>query len=324
MLVSMNRTFVSGFFAGIVVATLLGVLVVISRGGPEKLPAAPPKKVENAPPQHPDMAALRSENERLMRELEKRPAAPLTPTPPAPSSPPEPPLERLIEDFEALASESGLAAMGDGDFIKLRDAFRKRPAESVKKLGELLLNGKNAQVRAVAALMIEAVGDGSAVPWLEKSLKEEKDDLVRRCSSHAAALIRGEGYAPVLLQSMRSDTDWGVRVNSAYGLAKGGNDEGLQTLLAFYDSPEAKDYRIAVLGGIADVAHPTTAPMFRKMLAESSDVTLLSLSISAIEKMKDQASLPLLAQIVQGTAPESARNAAKKAYNTISGQEVYK
>jgi hypothetical protein len=73
------------------------------------------------------------------------------------------------------------------------------------------------------------------------------------------------------------------------------------------------------------VADPATAPMFRTLLGDSMDVGTSLAAIHALERMKDSGSLPLLATLIQkGTTPDSIRGEAQKAYNTISGSEIYR
>jgi HEAT repeat protein len=331
---AMNRSFLSGLAAGVAVTVLLGLLLLASRK-----PEAPPRSASSKapPPAGADHAACREKEEkyralledarqrieesaRLSAELKNAPKDPAAPPPP--DKPKSESVDRLIEDLKGLLSDKGLqGALLDPEFARIAGELKKDPAAAIKKLGEMLLQSKDAIERGTAAYLMEALGDALAVPFLEKSIREEKDDLVRRFDSHALALIRGDAAVAALLVAMKNDSDWGVRVNAAYGVAKAGNDEGLQALLASLESPEAADYKVAILSGVADVAHPSTGPLFRKYLAESKDATYLWLAITALEKMKDREALPLLDQLIKGTGADSTKNAAKKAYATISGEE---
>ncbi|MBI4565216.1 MAG: hypothetical protein HY716_11035 [Planctomycetes bacterium] len=80
------------------------------------------------------------------------------------------------------------------------------------------------------------------------------------------------------------------------------------------------EYRLAILGGMMDVAHPSYAPLFRDLLASSRDSTYLLLAIGGLEKMRDLASLPDLHRILASDLPESIREAARKAIDRIEGR----
>src|SRR5262249_6958411 len=114
------------------------------------------------------------------------------------------------------------------------------------------------------------------------------------------------------------DPDWGVRLNSAYGLAKLGREDGLKLLKDGYESAETPaEYRLPILGGLAEVAAPATAPLFRKILADTKDPAYLLMSIGALEKMKDAESLPALQRIADSTNPPMVKQAASKAIDAI-------
>lgn len=190
---------------------------------------------------------------------------------------------------------------------------------------EEALDGSDSAQRFLAAALLDDLDMEKSLPLLRKALLENPDDWVRRMASHSLATRKVEEAVPDLRKAMTDDKDWGVRVNSAYGLAKMGHKDGLDSLVeAYKDESHAVQERLGVLGGIADVADPSTAPIFRELLATSMDDTTLILSISAVEKMKDQASLGALQAIIQGSRSSLVKEPAKKAYNTIYGQEVYR
>jgi RNA polymerase sigma-70 factor (ECF subfamily) len=270
-------------------------------------------KAEARPSAGPDeIALLKTENDHLKHDLAARPAAAETPQKPS--------LEKALQDFAGLVSAKGFQAMADGDFAKLAKTFGEWGAEAAKKLGEMLLTGKTPEERGLSAYMLEALKSPEGLSALEQSLREDKDDMVRRFSSHALAMIRDPSSVPTLLEAMKSDSDFGVQINSAYGLAKGGNQEAIQWLMSYCESQDRKEYRLIVYPALADIADPSTAPLFRKLLEDPADISVLASAISALEKMKDQAALPALARLMQGNATESIKAAAQKAYVAISGQ----
>lgn len=244
-------------------------------------------------------------------------------TPPAPADK-EAVLAKFNEQFKKIA-KMGLMAVHGEKFLKLAEAAKGLGPEAVSMLAERLTKGENTATRFLAAALFEELADPAAAPSLVEALQNDPDSLVRRMASHAIAVGQMEKGYDALERAMIADQDWGVRVNSAYGLAKVGRPQGLDTLVNAYESPETpSEYRIAILGGISDVAAPSTAPLFRKILAEKDDMTYLYLAINALEKMMDRDSLDALANVIAHAKEDSVKEAAKKAYNTIVGQEIYR
>lgn len=204
--------------------------------------------------------------------------------------------------------------------------------EGLKGAGELaveflaeMLAGKDSTKRFLAVSLLSELDIEKALPLYRKALFESEDDLVRRMASHSLATHKVEKALPDLMRAMKEDKDWGVRANSAYGVAKMGNKAGIDALVESYnDESHQPAERLGVLGGIADIADPSTAPLFRDLLAKSKDDTTLLLSIGAVEKMMDKSSLAPLQAIIQGSGSSLIKDPAKKAYNTIYGQEVYR
>lgn len=190
---------------------------------------------------------------------------------------------------------------------------------------EEALDGTDSAERFLAVALLDDLDMEKALPILAKALHESPDDWVRRMASHSLATKEVREALPDLLRAMQEDKDWGVQANSAYGAAKMGEKSGLDALLGFYkDTSHSEQERAGVLGGIADIADPSTAPLFRDALSTSRDDTTLILAIMAVEKMKDQASLGALQALIQGNASGIVKTPAKKAYNTIYGKEVYR
>lgn len=205
--------------------------------------------------------------------------------------------------------EKGLLDAGDLAFEFLADMLASN--ETVKRFLAVSLLGK--------------LNVDKALPLYRKALFESKDDLVRRMASHALATRKIEKALPDLTKAMKEDKDWGVRANSAYGVAKMGERAGVDVLVELYrDDSRPMQERLGVLGGLADVADPSTAPLFRELLSTSKDETTLILSVSVVEKLADKASLSPLQAIIQGGGTSAVKELAKKAYNTIYGQEVYR
>ncbi len=224
-------------------------------------------------------------------------------------------------DFEAEFDElvkGGLGAYTGADFRKFIERLKEMGPEGYAFLYDLLNGSDDAATCFLAGAALEGIGDPAAIPALSDVLTEEKDFIVRRMASHAIAVLGTEEALMPLRDAMLADTDWGVRVNSAYGIAKAGGTDGLDYLQEAYLSEDTPDeYLLAILGGLADVAAPSTAPLFRKILGDTRDPTYLFIAIGALKKMKDQAALTELRRIVDSDLPESVRNAAADAIEAL-------
>ena len=215
-------------------------------------------------------------------------------------------------------SENGISAYGGKAFLKLLKALKGSPEEARELLLERLQNAETAAERFLAAALLEGLYDPKAIPALGLAAKEDSDDLVRRMASHALALIGTEEARDPLLICMNEDKDWGVRVNSAYGLAKLGDGAGLAMLKqSYYSEDTPPEYRLTILGALADVADPATAPIFREILTGSKDMGYLLTAIGAVEKMKDKGSLLELRAILHSDHSSSVKGRAEEAIYTI-------
>lgn len=315
----MNPSFRSGLLIGLIAgAGSAGLAFLLLR--PVPAPADP----RPAPPPAPAAdrtAPLEEENRKLARrvdELEKagRSAAPVPPKneKPKAETPANPELGKLL----ATLVEAGLAGFRSPKFSETLDAVKKGGKASIDALTAILKTSPSATERFYAAALLEGAGDAGAIPGLAQALKNDSDDLVRRMASHAVALLGTPEALGPLREAATEDPDWGVRVNSAYGMAKLQDDQGLRILQEAYESPTTPaEYRLAVLGGLADVAAPSSAPLFRKILTDTQDVSYLLASIGALEKMKDAEALPALQQLAGSSASQIVKQAATKAIDAI-------
>jgi len=307
----------AGFIAG---AFLASVVLLLTRPRP-----APPAPEPAAPPASAAMldaaAALKEENRALkekVAELEKAKAAAVaaakSDSKPEPEKPPGPDLKEL---FGKLA-ELGLGAFNSPKFKETLEAVKASGKSGIDYLANILRTSKSATERFMAAALLEGAGDASAIESLAHVLKGDGDDMVRRMASHALAVLGSPSAEAPLRAATTEDADWGVRVNSAYGLAKLGKDDGLRILRESYESSETPaEYRLAILGGLADVAAPSTASLFRRILADTKDASYLLVSIGALGKMKDAESIPALEKIAGSSQPEMVKQAATRAIETI-------
>lgn len=315
----MNSSFQNGLLVGAVAGAAamgIGVLLLLPPSRPAELRPPP---AASAPT---DLETqLREENRKLARQvqdLEK--AAPRAPSAPAadPKPPAAPASKSPIGDLFSKLAESGLAGLRGPKFGELLEAVKKEGKPAIDFLADVLKTSTSATERFYAGALLEGAGDAAAIPGLAHALQHDKDDLVRRMASHAIAVLGTPAAEAPLRLASGEDPDWGVRVNSAYGLAKQKHDDGLKMLRDAYESPDTPaEYRLAVLGGLADVAAPSTAPLFRKILTDTKDVSYLLASIGALEKMKDAEAIPALQQLSTNSTSDIVKQAASRAVDAI-------
>ena len=319
----MNRSSLAGVFIGIALGVGITAFITNLRRKPEPPapPAAPPPRTVDAilaPPDHEE------ELRKLRQEVAELKAAAAAPPAPAPTQiPSDPPKENSASKFAerfAEIAKKGLGAYGSAELRALAADLKKAGPEALKAVIDRLLNAETATERFVAGALLEAAGDPSAIAGLSQSLEQDDDLLVRRMSSHALMAIGTEASLPALRAAMSGDKDWGVRVNSAYGVAKQGQPDGAKALEDLYGSSSTpSDYRAIVFGALADVASPSSAPIFRKVLTDSTEIGYLLGAIGAIEKIKDAGSIPDLQRVAGNAAlPANVREAAKKAVESLS------
>ncbi len=221
-------------------------------------------------------------------------------------------------EFAAL-SKKGVAGYHSREMSEIIQGLKASGANAVATIAEQLRDTTSNQDRFLLVALLEGLGDPAAIPVLEAPLKTDSDLLVRRMASHAAALIGTDAAISLLRPAMQQDEDWGVRVNSAYGLAKLKQQDGLDTLTQFYTSDSTPaEYRLPVLAGLADVGAPSTGPLFRQILADTTDPGYVLIAIGALEKMKDPQSLPTLQNLVATTKSDTIRQAAQRAIESLS------
>ncbi len=226
---------------------------------------------------------------------------------------------KVKEQLGKLAGQ-GMFALNSEPYKELVRELKAMGAEAIPLLGDLLLQGATTAERFFAGAVIEELGDAAAVPYLLKSMQEEKDTLVRRMSAHALAVGKFAEGRDALSWAMLNDADWGVRTNSAYGLAKMGDARGVQELVKWYEAPGTEaQYKTAILGGIADVGDPSTAYVFRDILRGSQDLSSLLLAIMGAEKTKDASLVPDLQRVLDTSKDGTVREAAEKAIKAIRG-----
>jgi len=311
-----DSSFKSGFLAGLLPGLAAAGLVFFlmrSAADPVRVPAS-----SGPVPSADDASSLKEENRRLKEKVAElqRPAKPAPPVESNESKPVESAAD--YRDQFAKLTELGLTAFGSPKYGEAVQAIKAAGRPAVDFLMNSLRTSSSATERFLAAALLEGSGDAAGIPALAETLKKDPDVIVRRMASHAIAVLGSEAADAPLRAASTADADWGVRLNSAYGLAKRNDDEGLRILREGYESSSTPaEYRIGILGGLADVAAPSTAPLFRQILADTKDASYLLLSMTALAKMKDVASIPALERIQGSTEPDMVKQAAAKAIEAI-------
>jgi hypothetical protein len=308
----MNRSMMIGLVVGLCLGVGITSLVFMSNR-----PTAPAKA-----PTPTVTASAKSVAPEPVQETPQPAAAPETPaSTPAKVESASAPAAKPTLDFKtsfAALSKKGLAGYGSKEMGELTGAVKASGTNGVRMVIEQLQSSTSPQDRFLLVALLENIGDPSALPVLDTTLKNDSDLMVRRMASHAAALIGSDAAVNVLRPAMFNDEDWGVRVNSAYGLAKLKQQDGLDTLQQFYASKDTPaEYRLAILSGLADVAAPTTGPLFRQVLADTTDAGYVLIAIGALEKMKDTQALPDLQRIATSSKSDMIRQAAQRAIDNI-------
>lgn len=225
--------------------------------------------------------------------------------------------------FEKLAP-AGLFAMQNEDMARLVKALRALGDEGVDMATEWLLTADSPNARFVAAATLEGLADERSVTALSQALAEDESMLVRRMAAHAIALSGFESGADALRKAADNDADWGVKANSLYGLGKQGDLASVDRLEELYGSEQTPaQYRQGLLGGLADIASPQSAPLFRRLLTNSEDLAQLNLALMAVQKLADSSFLPDLDAVINNQSlDETVREGARKVYNDIAGFEA--
>lgn len=291
-----------------------GAVAVATAEGPVRIPAAEDAALRGRLAQRDEtIAELRSRIRELERAARTGDVAPRAPA-------------DVQAAVRALAREMGINAYG---FLTPDTALMKEIAalgpEGVKLLSELLRTG-NDDERFVAAAMLEKLGDPAAIPALADALFDQNSDntLLQRISSHAIAVIGGEEAIAPLERVLEGDGEWGIKANSAYGLANMGREAGIDWLRETYQNTDDAMAKAALLPAMAEVGDPSYLPILHKLLAEETEYSKRFVALHGVSKIGSAESLPFLQALIDdATADRALVTAARKAFNEISGDDRY-
>ena len=268
-----------------------------------------------------------SEIRRLREKLAALPAPP--PAGEEPESEEESPprsKEEILSDFRELARK-GVAAYAQlqAKNHPLVEEFRRLDGEGIDLLSGLLSEGGDSD-RFLAAAMMEALKDPRAIGPLESAIFDGNAEnvMVQRMSSHALAFLDSEEEIPALERVMKEGSEWGVRINATYGLAKRGHRGAVQQLRQTYRDADDAISREQTFAVMAEVGEASYLPLFQERLGKEETYSTRFVAVRGIAKVGDEASLPLLSAIAEDPGEDKALQVeAKKAYNKIIGEEFY-
>lgn len=233
---------------------------------------------------------------------------------------------------EILSAFRELARKGLGAYAELQrgnhplvEEFRRLGGEGIDLLSELLARGGDSD-KFLAAAVMEALKDPRAIGPLVSAIFDDNAEnvMVRRMSSHALAFLDSEEAIPALERVMKDGTEWGVRINAGYGLAKMGHRGAIDHLRQSYRDADEAIVREQTFAVLAEVAHASYLPLFRERLGKEETYSIRFVAVRGIAKVGDEASLPLLSAIADDPGEDKALQLeARKAYNRILGEEFY-
>jgi len=205
--------------------------------------------------------------------------------------------------------------------ISILGARRRSTADAIAELERLLLESVDATRRFAAAAIFEKLADPAAIPALAVAIENDTDTLVRRMASHAVAFIEDESGIPILQKAL-GDPEIGVRINSAFGLAKIKAPGGLEAYQAIYDDPTTDSFmKTAILGGYTLFRDPAAVPFLDRVYSESEELRTKLVVVMALGNTPGDESAQLLEKIILTEPEESVLDAAMKAYKECTGKE---
>ncbi len=249
------------------------------------------------------------------------PSAPrvLAPEPPDPLPAISPDVARQM--FGELAAKAPASFFGS-DWEILRRGFRAWGADGTTWLAEILTRGKS-QDRWFASALLAGLARSrpESLPLLATALAEDGDPLVRRTISTSFATDLLCSAVRPSLEKAFGDSDPGVRVNAAYGLARLGRRDVLSELVRSAEDPAMSPViRTSAFEALVDVGEPSTAAMFRRRLREDEEPSMFLASCRALRKMRDRESLPDLTRFIDDCRTDWMAREARFTRDAIAGQ----
>jgi HEAT repeat protein len=251
---------------------------------------------------------------------------------------PEPPAEPEAEAAATKASyrdlEKALGKLGaqfqqhmfgnDKELAKeIQNLFATASPEDVQKLIDDFTSAGDLGKKTVMAHFLGMSHHPMALKALEEVVRDKETNLMdRRVASHGLAFSGSEAMKPLLRELAREDPDRGTRANSAFGLDRMGDPEGIPLYFKATDEAFREQDPLAVmyLAGLP-LMGDRALPAARDRLGKYSDWQAKLQLINYIQGRKDRGSLNLLSEIARdATQNASVRKAAESAIRTIEAE----
>jgi HEAT repeat protein len=119
---------------------------------------------------------------------------------------------------------------------------------------------------------------------------------------------------------MTQDADKAVRVCAAHGLARIGDERGVEELVRCWESPALDPMtRLSVLAGIAEAGHRSSLAFFQRILRDSREPAALAVAIRAADRAGDRSLLPELERLAAAADDGGIKAAAGQTLRRLRG-----
>jgi len=233
-------------------------------------------------------------------------------------------------DFQRALGKLGGAfqqhMFGDDKEIaeEIQALFRTASPEDVQKLLDKFKETTDLGQKTVMAHFLGMSHHPEALKMLEEIVRDKEQNLLeRRVASHGLAFSGAESVKPLLRELAKEDPDRGTRANSAFGLDRMGDPEGVPLYFKATDEAfvEKDPLALVYLGGLV-LMGDRALPAARERLKKYEDWQAKVQLISYIQSRKDKASLNLLTEIARDESQNDAvRKMAEGAIKTIEAAE---
>jgi HEAT repeat protein len=180
-------------------------------------------------------------------------------------------------------------------------AFLRDPA-SVDLLARLLEDpgeDPEGRIRWACAMAFGPLGDPSAVPLLERTLRESPDEGLRIACTHSLGRLPGEASVAALREAL-ADEAWLVRCNASIALTFHGLDDGKEYLLELLEREKLRslregafrreeDQEKAVVEGVralASIGAREAIPRLERLAEEDPNPRVQDAALRALEELR--------------------------------------
>jgi len=263
-----------------------------------KVPAPEPKKPEDAPPSE------EKPSPNVLKEIG------------------EAEIKAEIDAFGEALSKVIMGQDATAEVARLR-AFVKRGGKRVlEEMGKQLKDPKgDVGTRSMIAHALAQSGDPEGIAILDAILRDPDSGMLEhRLASHGLAFTDDEAAADILARVARDEAeDQGARANAAFGMARGGVEEGYDLYLDMTDKAigSGDPAGLAYLGGVALLGKPVLPYVRQRLLTYEEPQALITL-IEIVKSQRDKDAIPNLEKLAyDSTRPEAVQKAAKGALDLV-------